>query len=83
MAATTLSNGRIVGIVIAVIVVFALGFVIGWVSAPTDEDSTVSSEKYEMKYIAKQRKEQMKIKDGFHKKLFEILNAEKIGENLR
>lgn len=83
MAGMTLSTGRIVGIVIAVIVLFALGFVIGWVSAPNDENSANSNEKYDMKYIAKKRKEQIKMKDGFHKKFFEILNAEEIGENLR
>jgi hypothetical protein len=82
MAAATLTTGRIVGIVVAVVVLFLLGFVIGWVSAPSDEDSA-SSEAYDMKYIAKKRKEEMKTKDGFHEKLIEILNADKIGENLR
>jgi mannitol-specific phosphotransferase system IIBC component len=82
MTAATLTTGRIVGIVVTVVVLFVLGFVIGWVSAPSDEDST-SSETYNMKYIAKKRKEEMKTKDDFHKKLIEILNADKIGENLR
>jgi hypothetical protein len=80
MAAATLTRGRIVGIVVVAIVLFVLGFVIGWVSAPSDEDS---SENYDMKYISKKRKEEMKTKNGFHEKFLEILNANKIGENLR
>ena len=72
---------KIVGILVAVVVLFVLGFVIGWVSAPSDGDT--SSETSDIKYIAKKRKEEMKKKTGFHERLFEILDAEKIGENLR
>ncbi|XP_028397182.1 glutamate carboxypeptidase 2-like [Dendronephthya gigantea] len=75
-------RGRIVGIAIAVVVLFVLGFVIGWVSAPTDSADS-PRKRMNMKDVAKKRKEQMKQKDGFHEKLFEFLNAEKIGENLR
>jgi hypothetical protein len=100
MIAATLRRGIVV-IVVSVVVLFVLGFVIGWVSAPSDEDSTIrvsapsdenstcgdqnstSSETYDMKYVAKKRKEEIKAKDGFHQKLIEILNADKIGENLR
>ena len=81
MPNATLTRRQIVGIVVAVVVLFVLGFVIGWVSAPSGEDS--SGEKYDMKYIAKRRKEDMKTKSGFHEKLFEMLNADKIGDNLR
>ena len=80
MPASSLTPGRIAGIVVAVAVIFAIGFAIGWVSVPSDSDS---SEKYDMKYIAKQRKEDMKKKDDFHEQLLKILNAEEIGENLR
>jgi hypothetical protein len=41
------------------------------------------SEKYEMKYTVKKRKEQMMTKKNFHEKLFKILDADNIGENLR
>ena len=81
MAAGTLTRGRIVGmngIVLAAIVLFVLGFVIG--RTQSDEDS---SENYDMKYISKKRKEEMKTKKYFHEKFLEILNANKIGENLR
>ena len=81
MTAVTLSKGRIVGIVVAVVVLFVLGFVIGWVSAPSDGDT--SSETFDIKYIAKKRKEEMRKKNSFHERLFEILDAGKIGENLR
>ena len=81
MAASFLTPGRIAGIVVAVAAIFAVGFVIGWVSVPSDEDSD-SSERYDIKYIAKQRKEDMKKKDDFHEQLLKILNAEEIGKNL-
>ena len=80
MTTASLTPGRIAGIVVAIAVLFVLGFVIGWVSAPSDGDS---SESYDMKYIANKRKEDIKSKDNFHEKLFEILNAEEIGKNLR
>lgn len=76
------SWGRLVAIAITVVVLFVLGFVIGWVSAPADSDGS-SSKKIDMKDVAKKRQEQMKQKSGFHEKLFDFLNAEKIGENLR
>ena len=82
MTRMSLTPGRIAGIVVAIAVLFALGFVIGWVSRPSDGDSS-ETESYDMKYIAKKRKEDMKSKDEFHEKLFEILNAEEIGKNLR
>jgi hypothetical protein len=41
------------------------------------------SEKYEMKYTVKKRKEQMMTKKNFHEKLFKILDADNIGENLK
>ena len=81
MTAATLSTPRIIGIVVAVVVLFVLGFVIGWVSVPSDEDST--SETFDMKYIAKKRKEDMKAKSDFQEQLFEMLNADEIGKNLR
>ncbi len=85
---------KIIGIVVAVVVLFVLGFVIGWVSAPSDKDTrevirentsnhSCNNETFDMKYIAKKRKEEIKKKNGFHERLFEILDAEKIGENLR
>ena len=82
MTTASLTPGRISGIVVAIAVLFAFGFVIGWVSRPSDGDSS-ETEAYGMKYIAKKRKEDMKSKDDFHEKLFEILNAEEIGKNLR
>jgi hypothetical protein len=75
---STAGRKKIAGIAVALVVLFVLGFVIGWVSAPRD-----SNETFDMKYIAKKRKQDMKKKAGFHEELFEILNAEKIGENLR
>ena len=81
MTRDTTSRTKIVGIGLALVVLFVLGFVIGWVSAPSDEDS--SSETFDIKYIARKRKEDMKTKTGFHEKLFKSLNAEEIGENLR
>ena len=79
MAASSLTPGRIAGIVVAVAVIFAIGFAIGWVSVPSDEDTDSS----DRKHIAKQRKEDMKKKDEFHEQLFKILDAEEIGKNLR
>ena len=82
MASSFLTPGRVACIVVAVAVIFAIGFMIGWVSVPSDEDPD-SSEKYDIKYVAKQRKENMKKKDEFHEQLLKILNAEEIGKNLR
>ena len=89
--------GIVVAVVVLFVLGFVIGWVSApndedstiRVSAPSDENSTcgddnsTSSETYDMKYIAKKRKEEMKTKDGFHEKLIEILNADKIGENLR
>ena len=81
MATATLATDRIVaGIVVAVLVLLEFGFVIGWVSVPNDE--YCSSKKY-MKYIVNERKEDMKMATCFHEKMFEILNADKIGKDLR
>ena len=82
MASSFLTPKRIAGIVVAVAVIFAIGFAIGWVSVPSNEYSD-SSKKYDMKYVAKQRKEDMKMKDEFHEQLLKFLNAEEIGKNLR
>ena len=81
-----LSTGRIVGIVIALVVLFVLGFVIGWVAAPSDSDSSTSTTFVECnisKSVTEKRKEEMKKKDEYHKKLFEFMNAKEIGKNLR
>ncbi|XP_028396940.1 glutamate carboxypeptidase 2-like [Dendronephthya gigantea] len=97
MPTATLTTGRIVfGTVVAIVALFVLAFVIGWVSAPTDSDDSSACEPslrvnvtnnisiiFDIKYIVKLRKEQKKRKDNFHEKLFAILNATKIGENLR
>ena len=82
MSVVTLTNRRIIGIVVVLVVLFVLGFVIGWVSAPSDDDDS-SDENFDMKYIANRRKDEMKAKTDFHEKLFKMLNADKIGENLR
>jgi hypothetical protein len=79
MTAATLTTRRIVGSVVAVLFVF--GFVMDWVSA--DRGHVDFSEKREMKYAAKKRKDEMKTKKYFHEKFFEILDADIIGENLR
>lgn len=79
MLIAKLSKRQIVGIVIAMIVLFVLGFVIGWFSAPDDS----SAQTFDMKYVVRKRKEQMKRKNDFHEKMFGILDAENIGENLR
>ena len=81
MSVVTLTNRRIIGIVVVLVVLFVLGFVIGWVSTPSDDDS--SDENFDMKYIANRRKNEMKAKTDFHEKLFKVLNADNIGENLR
>ena len=83
MAAVTFTTPKIIGILAAVAVLFALGFVIGWVSAPSDEDGSVEVRNPDMKYVANKRKEDMKTKTDFHEELFDILNAKKIGDNLR
>ncbi|XP_028397055.1 glutamate carboxypeptidase 2-like isoform X2 [Dendronephthya gigantea] len=79
MAVVSLSKGQIVGVVIGVVVLFVLGFVIGWFSAP--EESSV--EIFNMKYIVKKRREQMRQKHDYHTELLRIINAENIGKNLR
>ena len=81
MATATLATARIgAGILVAVLVLLEFGFVIGWVSVPNDE--YCSSKKY-MKYIVNERKEDMKMATCFHEKMFEMLNADKIGKDLR
>ena len=80
MSVVTLTTRKIIGIVAVLVVLFVLGFVIGWVSAPSDDSR---GENFGMKYIANRRKHEMKAKIDFHEKLFKMLNADKIGENLR
>lgn len=76
----SLSTRRILIVVVCLCVLFVLGFVIGWVSSPCDEHSPPD---YTMKYIARKRKENEKVKEEFNDQLMKILSAKEIGEHLR
>ena len=73
----TSNSIRIAAIIAGVIVLFFLGFIIGYFTSPRSKDDS------SCKNTAEKRRAEQEKQLEFHEKLYAALNAEEIGKNLK
>lgn len=74
----TSNSIRIAAIIAGVIVLFFLGFIIGYFTSPRSNDDSSCKNTAEKRRATEQEKQL-----EFHRKLYAALDAEEIGKNLK
>ena len=77
MMSARLARGQLVALVATGVVLFLLGFLIGYFTIPNDDADTTP------RTIEELRRDEIHEKEQYHSKLYKSLNKAEIGKNLR
>ncbi len=79
MTSRRVSRGQLVALVITGVVLFLLGFLIGYFTIPNGESDNSETRRS----IEERRKNEMQKKEEYHSKFYKSLNKTEIGKNLK